>query len=309
MLSVFLLASCSRNDAETAASESSDVHTPAVAEVAGEEPSAAPKPTTGEGAEEERVMPWANWGEAGAVTLMDAGKPPLRKLRRTFKNGETERLTLTLDASGSEKAWKFQYLLTLRTTSLSDDGSEAKVAVEVGEATTMGESVEGPSMNGVKGQFSITSLGRISDFKLVAPAEADAATLGAISALERSFRVVGLPLPEEPVGVGAKWALYEIVRPESPIAQRVVYELTTLEGSMVEVKTTVEQRSMKPEFNGNISYLGLTGEGTGDATGDLSKLVPSNASENVSRDIRMFNNTNKRPLQIVIDMKTSVSSR
>jgi len=190
------------------------------------------------------------------VALIGAGKPPLRKIRWEFKEGTKEVLKTTIKQTFSMRGggWDNQSVPTgiaqtidFTTNSVSPDGS-AEVALlirEVAEVQT--PDADSAAIIGGKdatGTYKVSSAGVIQDLKLVASPDAKYKALDVIESL---LRLTLLPVPEEPIGVGAKWTVTQTLNQfGTPANEVMTVELVELHDSELVVRVGIQSKGSRP---------------------------------------------------------------
>jgi hypothetical protein len=311
ILSVLVLASCTKKEAapaEPTGVEAANTQAPAEAEApAGEAPAelsaddrAALEAAKKQVAEEAPVT-LADWGEPGTLTLLEPGKAPLRKLRHTFKIGDTAQVELEVTADrghDEEKGAPYpllgaRYLVTLKTKSVSGDGSKANVVLTIDSASPIGQD-EDPTaaasfarLEGMQGSYAVDAQGAITDFEMVVPKDPHRQTAGALVALKRLETLLSIPVPAEEVGVGARWRVVEMAFGKKNLKIRTTYEVTKIKGSLVKVTMSLELGSA-PELEGEVKWIGAWGAGRGKASFDLTGVAPVKANRNLERTDKYF---------------------
>jgi len=310
ILSILVLASCTKKEAEPAeptGAEAADTQAPAEVEApAGEAPAelsaddrAALEAAKKQAAEDAPVT-LADWGEPGTLTLLEPGKAPLRKLRHTFKLGDTAQVELevTVDRGKDEDGAALpllgaRYLVTLKTNSLLSGGSKASVLLTIDSASPIGQD-EDPTaaasfarLEGMQGSYVVDAQGAITDFELAAPKDPHRQTEGAVVALKRLETLLSIPVPAEEVGVGARWRVVQMAFGKKNLKIRTTYEVTKIKGSRVKVAMSLELGSA-PELEGEVKWLGARGAGRGKASFDLTGIAPVKANHNLERTDNYF---------------------
>ena len=114
-----------------------------------------------------------------------------------------------------------------------------------------------------------------------------------MSSAEMALRQLAVPLPEQKIGVGAKWQVEQrIDQAGVTVQQRTTYELLAAEGARVQLRVqTVQsaeaQRADLPGLPSGVTaeVLSLRGAGAGELEVDLRRLVPTSAREEIETDI------------------------
>ncbi|MBW1906750.1 MAG: hypothetical protein JRJ24_15885, partial [Deltaproteobacteria bacterium] len=143
-------------------------------------------------------------------------------------------------------------------------------------------------LRGLRGSYTVDSLGTITNFELEAPKKANLQTEGVLVNLRRLQALLSIPLPTEEVGVGAQWSLFETLEENTPMAQRTIYEITKADGSRVDVRMKVQLMNKTVDLEGVIKRLGTLGTGTGAASFDLAGLTPKTAKVDTKRTLIFF---------------------
>jgi hypothetical protein len=299
VLSALVLASCSKKEPEPAPVEAAEA---AEAEAAAVEAAEVEAPAEAEPASAEPVAhPWDSWGEPG-LTVLASGKAPLRKLRRTFKKGRKATVELQVKGGADVKTMSLSYELSLHTVKVSKDGATASVALRVEKPA---------AFKGVRGQYTADALGGITDFEIEPPSNPDLQAQAAIRNLARFLLpVLGAPLPEDEVGEGAQWSVFEAIE-DGPItiATRSIYELTKLDGSRLAVSLTFEEAVQKSPAGGPMKLLELNGAGSGTLSVDLGKIAPQRVQRDASRTQKYAQGDSGQVFRMAIKTTTLLSSR
>jgi hypothetical protein len=294
IVSVLVLASCTKKEpepveaaeVEVAEVEAAATQAPAEAEAAGAEPLA---------------NPWDSWGEPG-VTVLAPGKTPLRKLRRTFKKGRKATIELQVKGGADVKTMSLAYVLSLKTIEVSEDGTKATVELRIDEPA---------ALKGVRGQYTVDALGGIADLEIQPPGNPDPQVQGAARNLARFLLpVLAVPLPEEAVGEGAQWSIFESIE-DGPvtIAVRSIYELKKREGSKLDISMTFEEAVQKSAPGGPMKLLELNGAGSGTVSSDLGKIAPDRVQRDASRTQKYAQGDSGQVFRMAIKTTTLLSAR
>jgi hypothetical protein len=235
------------------------------------------------------------------MKLLDAGAEPRKELRLHPKAGDkqTTRTTIkiALDTTIGEmpsQAIKMPAITLnseITVKSVSDDGeiacemviSDSIVAEEPGAMPQIAEAIKSAlaAVKGLSGTGTISSRGLSKGFEFRIPANADAQTRQVMDQLKDAFGSLAVPLPREAVGPGAKWeAKTEVKSQGMTIDQTATYQLASLEGERLAVKSTIAQRASNQKFQSpalpglKLNLTKMAGKGIGSATSDLAQLLP-----------------------------------
>ena len=143
------------------------------------------------------------------------------------------------------------------------------------------------AVKGLTGNFSVDGRGIVGAVKITPPPNATARVHDMLEDIRRALRLAGLPLPTEPVGKGAKWAVTRVIKQGGiTIQQRSVFELRQTGGSRLRVKVAYEQSAPDQSFTppGNapgvvfkLSDFTFTGDGEG--TWRTDRFLPRSGKE------------------------------
>jgi hypothetical protein len=196
-----------------------------------------------------------------SVEVLDAGRSPLAPLRLEFREGDTTTVAVTVDLDVSQtSAGAQQDLVTpavREVVTLTVDGvddGEAMISLAFTEANVVRNDTdlsddeaaeldrELAALVGIRGSGRITEFGELTSFRYDLP---DSLDPGVRATLERSraeLEALALPLPADPVGVGARWRATTTSRIGGfPLRQETTYELIGLEDGAVRYTAEVRQ--------------------------------------------------------------------
>ncbi len=234
------------------------------------------------------------------VKLLQAGGEQRQALRLKPEVGAKQSLNLNFKMAMEVKMGAVQPPATkipaidipmeLTVKAVADNGDityelvmgEPSIVEETGIAPQVMEAMKA-SLTGLKGS---SGTGRISDRGLtlawdLKTAGADPQSKQLMDQMKDWLANIALPLPEEPVGPGARWEAKTPLKSQGiAINQTATYELVSLEGSQVTIKSSVtqsagSQKIQNPTMPGMpLDLIKMTGTGAGDSTMDLAKAFP-----------------------------------
>jgi len=132
-----------------------------------------------------------------------------------------------------------------------------------------------------------------------------------------SMRQLTAPLPEEAVGVGAKWQTkYRIKQNGMEVQQTADNELVAIKGNVAKVRTqltqTADRQPMSPPglpAGATVELIQLKSTGSGDSEVDLTKLMPQSGQmqlkSNTKAHIKMQGQEQdmSTDLELTVDVK------
>jgi hypothetical protein len=303
-------------------------------------PAPAPKKATPKPAAAPTVLESDNSVAASPTTvkLLEAGAEPKKMLRFHVKPGDKQTLVLNFkmnmgapaagNRGGVPKIPAFYFPIDMTVKSVEANGDIHYESV-MGDPGIMDEASVQPqmakalksSLGGLKG---VTVNGIISDrginkkADVQAPAGADAQVRKMVDQMKDGISNMDSPLPEEAVGVGAKWEVAKPVRSQGiTMDSTTTYQLASLDGDHVGTSFTVNQsakdQTVENAMGGGaqVHLSKMTSTGSGTRTGDLSKLGPTQATFDMHMDMTSEINMNGKnmPMDMKMDMNFSIESR
>jgi len=257
------------------------------------------------------------------VELLDAGKAPRKALRTTFEVGAKQLLRVESDwtlatlygPTISTKAVmpSLVYELETEAKEASDEGTQfgfrvTKVTPKskkgVKPAQVEAAKKVGGSLKGVTGSFSINARGMVEELAIDAPSDASLLASDMIDQIKQAIRLSSLPLPEEPVGKGAKWTATQVVEQRTArIRHTSTFELVDVKGERVRAASThaaetPKQKLVLPGTSLELHELDFSGESKG--AWRLNQLGPASASEHTVNVFKMTATAPKREVVVMV---------
>jgi len=158
-----------------------------------------------------------------------------------------------------------------------------EVVPEEGVADVMVETLRTQmrSLEGLTGRATVTARGLVREADLKAPPGGSAQMQQSLENLRQSMRQMSAPLPEEPVGKGARWEAKTIVEsPAGKLANTTTYTLKTIDGDRIDLDISMNQvregegSALPPAVPGRPRFKSIASTGTGGSRLDLSCLLP-----------------------------------
>ncbi len=254
---------------------------------------------------------------AGPVKLLAAGAEPRKVLRLHPKPGDKQTLNLTMKMTIETKAGETAspamdlppITMPLETTvkGVANNGDityemvvgEISVGDEPGAKPEVAAAIKA-ALGGLKGLSSpgtTSSRGLAKDLEFKAPPGGNPQAGQLMDQLKHFYTQLAAPLPEEPVGAGAKWEVKIPIKTQGvTIEQTATYELVSLEGERLTTRNTYAQRAanqtiQNPGLGGvKMNLAKMTGSGTCERTSDLAKLLPIKGTGKVHSESSMTMN-------------------
>lgn len=236
------------------------------------------------------------------VTLREPGAEPRKPLRYAHTKDSRHALTMSVQMTMNQTVMGMQVpetrvptmemVMDVHVVDVHSNG-DAKFEFVLSRAHVLDEPGGNPmivnmvkktlsSMVGLKGSAIVTNRGFSRDVNIDVPANADATVKQQIDGLRQSINQFATPLPQEPVGKGAKWDVDAEVSTGGIMAQqRTSITLENVQDNVLELtvavtKTADEQEVKNPDFppNMKVRLTSLTSKGSGKTTLRLSQSVP-----------------------------------
>ena len=236
----------------------------------------------------------------GTVKLVSAGAEPRQKLRYKFHAGEGETLVTELHSNVNVEAKgmdepdmggpPIKMTTSIEPKTVSPEGDLRYdyhlTGIGLGDASGLPPQAiaaakqELGALVGLGGYVVITSRGLTKDAQLQAPQAADPQIMQLLEQYQQTVRAIAPPLPDEPVGKGAKWTKTSTVQTaEARATQDETYTLTNLTGDSGTLDIVIAQNSpaqalggMPPGMNARLESAKASGKGA--SAFDLNRIVP-----------------------------------
>ena len=251
---------------------------------------------------------------APTVTLISAGSDPKLPLRLTPTVGATQkstmimRMAMQMTMSGQEIPMKLPGMKMGMSSTVGsvNEAGDATYTFKLDSAEVMDEAGVNPMVAsamkdgisgivGMNGKAVVTNRGYAKDAKLNLPANVNPQMKQMLDGFQQSMNQMSTPLPEQAVGVGAKWQVVQKIDQNGmKIDQTATFELLERKGNIAKTKFTLVQTApaqsiMNDELPAGASakLKSLKGGGSGTATLNLTKVMPSDSKANISSEVSM----------------------
>jgi hypothetical protein len=274
----------------------------------------------------------ANSAAEAQVKLLEAGAEPRRVLRLHPKPGDKQTLTMLMNigidikmgdmAGQAMKLPNMKMVMEVTVKNVAADGDIAFETVihdaEINEdpnalpqvVAAMKSSIG--NLKGLAGTGTLSSQGINKGSEIKLAANVDPQTRQVMDQMQESFARMTAPMPEEAIGPGAKWTLKVPLKSQGMLIQHEAkYELNSVEGDVLKLTSIVTQSAAgqkieSPAMPGlKMDLVKMTGEGTGKATVDLARLVPTEGNMSFRSDtsISMDVGGQKQPMNMKTQME------
>jgi hypothetical protein len=292
---------------------------------------AAPGMTADAGAE-------ATPAAKSVVTLLDPGSEPRAALRLHPTAGDkqtmamTMKMAMSMTMAGNQvpamNVPAMQITMDVTVKDISADGdityntvfTDATVAADTNTAPAMAAAMKTTlaGLTGMTGTGTMTDHGIIKDMEMTVPPDASPQLSQMMEQMKGSMRSSSSPLPQEPVGAGAKWEYKSQVKSQGmTIDQTTTSELVSADGDHLTLRTTIAQNAANQQIESpsmpgmKVDLTKMTGTGGGDATFDLGHIMPIAATlaENIQIAMAINTGQQKQPMNMSMTMNITLASK
>jgi hypothetical protein len=234
---------------------------------------------------------------ATEIEVLDAGSEPREALRLAPRAGASERSAMTmrfdLEQSGiSEASVKAPPIRATIATALQDVTPNGELHVtfsypsfevlrEEGTSTADRRAIERQlaTLNGLSGEMTLTARGAVVDSKLDIPPDLDPALAQTVDQLRDQLGVLSPALPQEVVGVGARWRGMSQLELNGIEARQVAeYHLEKRNATTIELGVrgtqTARRQGVDAPGGGMLHVKRFKTAFRGSTTMDLTRLLP-----------------------------------
>jgi hypothetical protein len=274
------------------------------------------------------------------VKLLEPGAEPRKVLRFHPKAGDKQSMVLTMKIGMAVRAGempeqqiklptiKLAMDLTIKDVGTNGDitynivTTDASITEEPDVIAQVAEAMKNAmgAMKGVGGTGTVSSRGISQGADIKAPEGADPQVNQFVEQMKEMMGRVVPPLPEEPVGAGAKWETKMPVKSQGvSLNQSVSLQLVSIDGERGTAKTSItqtapHQKIQNPMMPGTtVDLTKMTAHGTGEMTFDLAQLVPSESSAELHQDmatsVTTSNSSQKQTTAMKLDVNIHLESK
>lgn len=215
--------------------------------------------------------------------------------------------TMTVEVKDISTNGDIHYSLSYDDLSLAAD-TNTPPAVVAAMKTALG-SIKGMTSTGV-----MTSQGLVKSMHANLPAGMPRQLSQVLGQMKESFSSACVPLPDEPIGPGAKWKHTVKIKSQGiTMEQTATYELVSIDGDSIKLNSTLSlsaphQEVHNPAMPGlKLEVSRLTGAGTGKTTVNLARIMPQSASMTENTDMAMSVNMGQKKQDMAMKMNVQIS--
>jgi hypothetical protein len=247
-------------------------------------------------------------GGAPVMKLLDRGSAPRRKLRYTWRTGQTEALTMDLRTSATREDGDamqpeiqlppVHVVLAIQPRSVSPEGdlvyawrvtsTTVAAAAETPSSLAEGMRSEVAAIEHLSGTAAVTSTGLAKGVTFDLASFSDASTKGQmVEQIRQTLRDIAAPFPEDEVGKGARWEkLSQLASRDERITQTETFTLVEIAGDAGSLDDLLAQTAPPQPLLGSGGPSGgqariesMLASGDGKTRFDLSRLIPQTKFE------------------------------
>ena len=264
------------------------------------------------------IAPQAEGITETTVKLLDPGAQPRTPLRYKFQANQTEKMVMEMSMAmaiemGEQKQPETQMpatrmTMTIDSKEVSPEGDlhyefelvQVEVLPKPGANPAMVNAMKQQmsSMQGLSGSATVTSRGFTRDVEIKPPPGIDPQIRQSMEQMKQSMNQMSAPLPEEPVGRGARWQVtMPVEMPAMKLTQIATYTLSEIQGDKVKFDITIRQSAPPQEIDapgaapgGKVLLESLNSSGTGTVELQMTNLVPTSNINMTTTNVVSANN-------------------
>lgn len=268
-----------------------------------------------------------------ATGLLEKGAPPYATLEASFKPGLKQPLRVKSEwriaaGYGSLVSANFEmaaFTYDVQTEVKGVAGGMAHFEFVIAEVTaTSSDKVSqryvdlgkksAALLKGAQGSFTINQRGLVEAVDIMPPAEVTTILHDMIEQVARGIRLASLPLPEGPVGKGAKWTITQPLQQRGANTEQTsTVELVGIDDSLLQAKVVYQTTAPDQTFElpGNparaqykLQQLGFEGQAEG--TWEPGRFAPKNATETTDIIFKM-RSLEEKPNTVIMSRTTTLT--
>ena len=268
------------------------------------------------------------------VKLLEAGAEPRQPLRLHPKPGDKQSLTMTTKMGmemrmGEMPAQPVQMpstrlVMDLTVKSVAENGdidfdiviTDAGVVEQPGTMPQVVEAMKATfaAVKGLSGKGTTSARGIGKGNNIEIPANAAPEVRQGMEQIKDFVSRASTPLPEEPVGPGAKWEVKMPVKSQGvTLSQTATYMLVSVEGDRFRAKDTISQIASRQKIENpgmpgmKLDLTKMEGQGVGDFTFDTTHVLPLQGKMNFKSAMTMAMNASGQTQSMVIKNEMDVT--
>ncbi|MEO0326772.1 MAG: hypothetical protein AAF447_27765, partial [Myxococcota bacterium] len=256
------------------------------------------------------------------VTLLEPGDAPQEPLRYAPQVGSAAVGALEIGAriragdapSGSTPPITARYRVAI--AEVDAQGFRTRATLDASSLPAESPLATGASsLDGVSVSTRIDTRGIVRELSYTLPPGAGPDVAAAFEQVRSVLAQLTVPLPEEPVGVGARWRLEQTVQGPVEAQQRTEVELVAREGDTLTLRTSLRQSVSLGEARlpgtpsaANAQLEAFEGRGEGQVRLPLDGLVPEEARSTLTTTTRLGAPPGAQgPLTLRVELTTRVN--
>jgi hypothetical protein len=266
------------------------------------------------------------------LTLLEAGSEPRQRLVFVPKAGDVADATMTITMAtevsmGGGQANAVQpppmiMKMRIKVEEVMPNGDIRYTmtipSAELGQGGSLPSQALGPleknikAMTGVSGGGLVSNRGVNKSLTMNLPADLDPQMRDMMKSMEQSMTQMMVPLPEEAVGLGAKWKADTALNMNGLVLEQVAnFEVVELAAGRMKAKVAVEQKANAQTVTQNgVTFRldSLQSEGTGEMEVALNRVMPVKSVVKVVSNMAMSDpRLPGQSMKMKLDMEMSLA--
>lgn len=271
------------------------------------------------------------------VKLIAPGKDPKAELRYAPKPNQKTTLTMTMEMGMTMKMGeqsapavvvpKMVSDIVTQVTSVAPDGTisydfkveNAKAIPAKNVAPEVLKQVDAAfaKIAGLKGHAVVDARGTSRDVQMEIPPDLDPAAGQMMETMRQNIQQFSNPLPEEPVGIGAKWDTEQRIPTNAMLVKQTTHStLTARDGNKFTVKLELEQTADPQVMHlpglpqgAEAKLVSLDSHGKGELKCDLARIAPVTSTVAIDSRSQMEISQNGQSLPMTMGVSVKVGNK
>jgi Family of unknown function (DUF6263) len=262
-----------------------------------------------------RLKPAANSKQTGTLTMKaDTSISPPGQSAPTTVNSPTSTIKMETVVTKVDPNGDIHYQFSYTDVDVKTDTNMPPAAIEMMRSQLK-------KMIGFKGNIVLDNRGNTKDIKFTYPEGLDANLRQAIEQTSNSVAQTSSPLPEEAIGVGAKWRANSTVNSGAlKLDQAITYELVDLKDNVATLTVNLEQQAAPQTITPAGAPPGMSmtiksyrSQGQGQILLPLNQILPTrsniSARTNMQGSMKVPNNQSEVPMNTTVSMQMTIESQ
>ncbi len=290
-------------------------------------------PGRGFSGEEKKAVASPEAMQAPIVELIDSGSDPKSPIRMKVEKGLKQNLVMLIDMDMSMEMGNNKFptpkmptqkmTMEIEVTDVNSEGDitygfnlkSIDLVEDEKEPSPIAGMLKGmlKTMEGLSGQSVVTNRMITKTVDLKIPETVPAQARQMMGSMKQSMQQFLTPMPDEPVGTGAKWKVIQDMEVNGiKVKQTIIQELVEFKGQSLKTKVNIQQEADPQDVappgmpaGMKVRLTSLDSKGSGDIELDTGWMVPRKSKIEMSSDTKM--EVQAQTMRTMVKMTTTAS--